>query len=157
MTPSPSRGHHECSPCSPQTMGIQQLPAGLSCRTLPVSIPAMLLPPARTPCATPQCRVPTVKAAPPVLVVDVLCEAVLLEQLVRGMLELGQGLRGAAIAPDSRGPLRGAGAGCERLLSAPLLGNSQERGGHTPCHLSFGPTLALSLSWVWDMSHGAVY
>lgn len=43
------------------------------------------------------------------------------------MLELGQGLRGAAIAPDSRSPLRGAGAECERLLSAPFSGISQER------------------------------
>lgn len=48
---------------------------------------------------------PTVKAAPTVLVVDVLREAVLLEQLVGRVLELGQGLRGAAVASDSWGAL----------------------------------------------------
>lgn len=39
----------------------------------------------------------TIKAAPTILV-DVLCEAVFLEQLAGRMLELGQRLRGTAIA-----------------------------------------------------------
>lgn len=44
----------------------------------------------------------TIKAAPTILVVDVLCEAVFLEQLVGRMLELGQRLRGTAIAANCR-------------------------------------------------------
>lgn len=65
----------------------------------------------------------TVKAAPTVLVVDVLCEAVLLEQLMRRMLKFGQGLRGAAVASDGRGSLRGAGAVHERASSTTFLCN----------------------------------
>jgi len=45
---------------------------------------------------------PLIKAAPTVLVVDVLCEAIFLEQLMGRMLELGQGLRGTAIAANCR-------------------------------------------------------
>lgn len=41
--------------------------------------------------------------------VNVLREAVLLEQLVRGVLELGEGLRGAADVTQGRGALRRAG------------------------------------------------
>lgn len=33
---------------------------------------------------------PLIKAAPPILVVDMLCEAIFLEQLMGRMLELGQ-------------------------------------------------------------------
>lgn len=64
---------------------------------------------------------PTVKAAPTVLVVDVLREAVLLEQLMGRMLKLGQGLRGAAIASNGRSSLRGAGAAHKRASSTPFL------------------------------------
>lgn len=44
----------------------------------------------------------TIKAAPPILVVDMLCEAIFLEQLMGRMLELGQRLRGTAIAANCR-------------------------------------------------------
>lgn len=47
----------------------------------------------------------TVEAAPAVLVVNVLREAVLLEQLVRWVLELGEGLRRAADVTQDRGAL----------------------------------------------------
>lgn len=50
----------------------------------------------------PSAPVLTIKAAPTVLVVDVLCEAIFLEQLMGRMLELGQGLRGTAIAANCR-------------------------------------------------------
>lgn len=46
----------------------------------------------------------TIKAAPTILVVDVLCEAIFLEQLMGRMLELGQRLRGTAIAANRRRP-----------------------------------------------------
>lgn len=46
----------------------------------------------------------TIKAAPTILVVDVLCEAIFLEQLMGRMLKLGQRLRGAAIAANRRRP-----------------------------------------------------
>lgn len=52
----------------------------------------------------------TIKAAPTILVVDVLCEAIFLEQLMGRMLKLGQRLRGAAIAANRRCPFGGAGA-----------------------------------------------
>lgn len=47
----------------------------------------------------------TVEAAPAVLVVNVLREAILLEQLVRWVLELGEGLRRAADVTQDRGAL----------------------------------------------------
>lgn len=46
--------------------------------------------------------------------VDVLREAVLLEQLVRRVLELGEGLRRAADVAEDWGALRWAGVGAER-------------------------------------------
>lgn len=119
--------HH---PCSINTGVKHKLPARLPCRTLLISMCWEHRHPAPHP------SVPTVKAAPTVLVVDVLCEAILLEQLVRRMLELRQGLRGAAVASNGRGPLRGAGAEHKRLPSTPFLGNTQlaVEWGHTPPH-----------------------
>lgn len=55
----------------------------------------------------------TVEAAPAVLVVDVLREAVILQQLVRWVLELGEGLRRAADVGQGRGAFRRAGVGAE--------------------------------------------
>lgn len=55
----------------------------------------------------------TVEAAPAVLVVNVLREAVLLEQLVRWVLELGEGLRRAADVTQDRGALWWAGVRAE--------------------------------------------
>ena len=56
----------------------------------------------------------TVEAASAVLVVNVLREAVLLEQLVGGVLELGQRLGRAADVAQGRGALGGASVGAEQ-------------------------------------------
>lgn len=78
------------------------------------------------------------------------------------MLKLGQGLRGAAIASDGRGPLRGAGAEQERLPSIPFVGIAQlaaDRGHAPPCGacLLVPLTLCDLLLWVLDLSHVVSY
>lgn len=55
----------------------------------------------------------TIEAAPAVLVVNMLREAVLLEQLVWWVLELGEGLRRAADVTQDRGALWRTGVRAE--------------------------------------------
>ena len=105
-TASPSAGHPEpqlmlatnCGETSATSKVVLQDPAYLRVHALrPYPAPQHSI--AQTPCPTPHgAGVPTIKAAPTVLVVDMLREAILLEQLMRRMLKLGQGLWGAAIA-----------------------------------------------------------
>lgn len=92
-------------------------------------------------------HMPTIKAAPTVLVVDVLREAVLLEQLMGRMLKLGQGLRGAAIASNSRSSLRGTGAAHKRASSTHSFVTRQQttQWSHAPLcntHLFVPPVTA---------------
>lgn len=61
----------------------------------------------------------TVEAVASVLVVDVLREAIFLEQLVGGVLELGQRLGGAADVAQGRSALRGAGIGAGGMEERP--------------------------------------
>lgn len=81
----------------------------------------------------------TVKAAPTILVVDVLCEPIFLEQLMGRMLELGQRLRGTPIAANCRRPFGGAGAteATEETVSTRspgAAGHRARRGPSGPFH-----------------------
>lgn len=99
----------------------------------------------------------TVEAAPAILVVDVLREAVLLQQLVRRVLELGQGLRGAAHVAQGGGSLRRAGVGAEGARDGEVLARGgAAAGGGRPDSPDGGRTRAV-LSGVHHPAHVALH